>query len=95
MCKVTDREAVDKIQRSITVGFLVHSGTDRERALFDHLPVLEARLQTQMYTLARVDIEEPTETLFAFTKYPRILVYRNGSTEKEYVGFNEIVSLIS
>ncbi len=91
---VTDIRAVELIQDNHAVGFFVHTGTEQEHVLAAQIPAFEAKFHCRVYMLSVADITSPHETLFAFVRYPRLLLYRNQGTEREFVGFSAIEELV-
>jgi len=94
MSKVTDTEAAELVQSKSAVGFFVHSGTEQELVLAQQIPSFEAKFHCRVYMLAASDIQDPTNTLFTFVRFPRLLIYRNQGTERELVGFAAIEALL-
>lgn len=74
----------------------ISTGTDREQRLAQQLTTVAVKLKDrQLVELRNTDIIDPAETRLAFVQFPRILTYRDGSSDEDVVGFEAVTSWIT
>jgi len=88
---VSDDQAFALIGLHEEVGFYVHTGTKHELILAHRLrELINNKPYLQLFELPSRNIISPHQTLFAFVRYPRLLLYCKQSTEMDLTGFQHI-----
>lgn len=95
MQRVSDVELLRLVKDRDVIAF-ISTGTDREQRLAQQLTTVAVKLKDrQLVELRNTDIIDPAETRLAFVQFPRILTYRDGSSDEDVVGFEAVTSWIT
>lgn len=95
MKRISDVDLMRLVQDRDVIVF-VSSGSEREQRLARQLSAMEVKLKNRdLVELSVHDITDPAETRLAFVQFPRILTFRDGSSDEDVVGFEAVTAWIT
>jgi RecA/RadA recombinase len=94
--QTSDTALARVVRKSEVIVAFFHTGTDKELDLARALgSLLAVRRGWSVHTLQDTFIKKPHKSLFAFVTFPRAIVFQNGSSTQEHIGFSDLESWLS